>query len=172
MLQWMGLIRALFPESVTAMKRQTITIERRIDDIDRQIIQALKEDGRMPFAEIARRLDVSPGMVRQRYLQLKADGVLHIVPVTNPTLLGYNAMALIGIRVDGGRLREVADEIARFEEVTYLVLCAGTYDILAEIFCHDNAHLLRFLTDRLHTVQGVRSTETFTYLQIVKELYF
>lgn len=154
------------------MKRQTITIERRIDDIDRQIIQALKEDGRMPFAEIARRLDVSPGMVRQRYLQLKADGVLHIVPVTNPTLLGYNTMALIGIRVDGGRLREVADEIARFEEVTYLVLCAGTYDILAEIFCHDNAHLLRFLTDRLHTVQGVRSTETFTYLQIVKELYF
>ncbi|MFZ5918398.1 MAG: Lrp/AsnC family transcriptional regulator [Chloroflexota bacterium] len=154
------------------MKKQDAPQARPLDTIDRHIIMALKEDGRMPFAQIAQRLDVSPGMVRQRYLQLVDDGVLQVVPITNPTLMGYSAMALIGVRVDGSRLREIGQQIAAFEEVIYLVLTTGTYDILAEVICRNNAHLLEFLTERLRAVEGVRNTETFTYLEIVKEAYF
>lgn len=153
------------------MSKQPTTVGHRIDDIDRQIIAVLKEDGRMPFAQVARRLGVSPGMVRQRFHRLVQDGVLQVVPVTNPLLLGYHMMALIGVRAAGNRLREIARQIASFEEVIYLVICTGTYDILVEAICRDNAHLLQFLTERLRAVEGVRNTETFTYLEIVKEAY-
>jgi Lrp/AsnC family transcriptional regulator for asnA, asnC and gidA len=153
------------------MKRQPTAATYKLDEIDRQIVLALKEDGRMPFARIAQRLNVSPGMVRQRYHQLVEDGVLQVLPVTNPTLLGYHMMALIGVRADGNRLREIAHQIASFEEVIYLVICTGTYDLLVEAVCRDSTHLLQFLTDRLRAVEGVRSTETFTYLEIIKEAY-
>jgi Lrp/AsnC family transcriptional regulator for asnA, asnC and gidA len=142
-------------------KKRAAAATRKIDDIDRQIIATLKEDGRMPFAQIAQRLGVSPGMVRQRFHRLVQDGVLQVVPVTNPTLMGYHMMALIGVRADGNRIREIARQLASLEEVIYLVLCTGTYDILVEVICRDNAHLLQFLTERLRAVEGVRDTETF-----------
>ena len=153
------------------MKRVGFDATREFDDVDFQIISALKEDGRMPFAQIARQLGVSAGMVRQRYLQMVEDGVLRVVPVTNVTLLGYDLMALVGVSVDGDRLVETAQEIAAFEEVVYLVICTGTHDLLVEVLCRDADHLLEFLTKRLRSVKGVRTTETFTYLRIVKELY-
>ncbi len=142
-----------------------------LDQIDRQIMAALKEDGRMPFAEIARRLDVSPGMVRERYHRLVQNGILQVVAVTNPLRVGYRTMTLVGIKVEGSRLREVARQIAAFEEVVYLVLCTGAYDILAEVVCRDNADLLHFLSERLRTVEGIRDTQSFIYLDIVKEIY-
>ena len=154
------------------MKEQDgATTTYRLDGIDEQIVQALKEDGRMSFAEIARRLDVSPGMIRQRYFDLVENHVVQVLAVTNPTLVGYDSVALIGVRVDGSRLRELAQEIAAFKEVIYLVLCAGSYDILVEVVCRDNAHLLRFLSENLRSLEGVRYTETFVYLEIVKETY-
>jgi Lrp/AsnC family transcriptional regulator for asnA, asnC and gidA len=99
------------------------------------------------------------------------DQVLQVVPVTNITLLDHNLIAMIGVGVDGNRMVEIAHEIAAFEEVIYLIICTGTYDLLVEVVCQDSNHLLRFLTERLRSVPGVRSTETFTYLQIVKESY-
>jgi Lrp/AsnC family transcriptional regulator for asnA, asnC and gidA len=142
-----------------------------LDDFDHQIIGALREDGRMSFAEIARRLDVSPGMVRERYHRLVETGVLQVVAVTKPTLIGYRMMTLIGIKVDASRLQEIAREIAAFDEVVYLVICTGTYDMLAEVVCRDSAELLEFISERLYAVQGIRDTETFVYLDIAKEIY-
>ena len=153
------------------MRRAGFEATRELDDVDRQIISALKQDGRLPFAEIARRMDVSAGMVRQRYLQMVEDNLLRVVPVTNVTMLGYNLMAMVGVSVDGDRLLEIAQEIAAFEEVIYLVICTGTHDLLVEVLCRDTDHLLEFLAKRLRSVKGVRTTETFTYLRIVKELY-
>lgn len=153
------------------MKKPGITRTRPLDTVDRQIVSALREDGRMSFAQIAKRLGVSAGMVRQRYMQMVADEALQVVPVTNVTLLGYNMLAMIGVEVDGDRMLDIAREIASFEEVLYLVICTGTYDMLVEVRCRDTEHLLKFLTESLRSVKGVRSTETFTYLQIVKESY-
>lgn len=143
-----------------------------LDEVDRYIIEALRKDGREPFAQIAERLNVSPGMIRQRYSRLVDQGRLKVVAITNPIQRGLKTMAMIGVRTDGNRMLDVADEIARLPEVVYLVVASGRFDILAEVFCRDHEDLLRFITDKLYGIEGVRETETFMHLRIVKEIYF
>ncbi len=147
-------------------------ISAELDEVDRQIITALQEDGRAPFAQIAQRLKVSAGMVRVRYNRLVKLGVLHVEAITNPLRMGYQTMALIGIKADGNKLLEVADKIAALDEVIYLIVVSGAYDIIAEAVCRDQNHLLQFLTERLYKVEGVKETESFMHLKIVKEVYF
>lgn len=143
-----------------------------LDEVDRQIIEALRLDGRTPFSQIAEQLDVSPGMIRMRYNRLVEMGLLKVVAITNPLRLGYDAMAMIGIRTDGRKMLEVAKKVSGFEEVVYLVVTSGRYDIMAEVFCKDHADLLRFLTEKLYSIDGVRETESFLQLKIIKEIYF
>jgi Lrp/AsnC family transcriptional regulator for asnA, asnC and gidA len=142
-----------------------------LDSFDYKIIAALQKDGRMPFSQIAQELGVSPGMVRLRYNRLVEQGFLQVCAITNPLRMGYKMMALIGIRVDGHKLMEVADQISQLEEVIYLILTSGSYDIFAEIVCRDHAHLLQFLSKRLYQIEGVRESESFIHLKIIKEIY-
>ena len=141
----------------------------KLDDYDRRIVAVLREDGRTPYARIASQLGVSAGMVRQRVQRLIDEDVIRIAAITNPFHMGFPVMALVGVNVDVLRFREIADQIAAFEEVIYLVLATGSYDLLVEVVCQDNAHLVEFLTKRLYEVEGVRNTETFIYLEIVKD---
>jgi Lrp/AsnC family transcriptional regulator for asnA, asnC and gidA len=143
-----------------------------LDDIDRQIIAILQQDGRVPFAQIAGQLQVSAGMIRLRYNRLVEMGVLRVLAITNPLRMGYQTMALIGIKTDGDKLLEVADKIAALDEVIYLIVVSGVYDIIAEIVCRDKEHLLQFLAERLYKIEGVRESESFMHLKIVKEVYF
>ncbi|GAB4253980.1 MAG: Lrp/AsnC family transcriptional regulator [Thermoleophilia bacterium] len=142
-----------------------------LDEADERIIDCLKQDARMPFSEMARRLGVSPGMVRQRYQRLVKEGVLHVTAITNRLVLGHAAMAMIGIKADLARLEQIAGEIGRFDEVIYIVVLAGSFDLLAEVSCRSNQDLLDFLQLKLGRVDGVRDFETFTHLKIVKEVY-
>ncbi len=142
-----------------------------LDEIDKQIIAALQEEGRMAFSQIAKMLQVSPGMIRVRYNRLVNLGYLQVVAITNPLNIGYNAMAVVGMRVEGKLLLEVAERIAALEEVVYLVITSGRYDIILEAMCHDHDELLHFLTGKLSTIDGVRETETFMNLKIIKEIY-
>ena len=158
-------------EAYYIMRQQDKNFSAKIDDIDLQIIKILNEDGRTPFSQIAERLSVSTGMIRQRYHRLVQEGVLQVVAVTNPLLMGFTTMAHIGVKVDGGRLQEIADQIASFDEVIYLVLLSGSYDLHIEVVCRDNAHLLEFLTNKLNSVEGVKDTETFICMHIAKEVY-
>ncbi len=143
-----------------------------LDQVDRYLLDALRKDGREPFAQIAERLGVSPGMIRQRYNRLVDQGLLKVVAITNPIQRGIKTMAMIGIRTDGSRMLEIADEISHLEEVVYLVVASGRFDILAEVFCRDHEDLLHFMTEKLYGIEGVRETETFMHLKIVKEIYF
>lgn len=143
-----------------------------LDEIDQQIVSALQKDGRAPFAQIAEKLNVSPGMVRIRYNRLVENGCLRVVAITNPLRMGYETMAMIGIRAEGSQVMQVAEKIAALDEVIYLIVTSGKYDILTEVICHDKTHLLDFLTKRLYTIEGVRESETFMHLKIVKEVYF
>ena len=143
-----------------------------IDTIDRKIMAALRADGRVALAKIAKDLGVSPGMIRLRYNRLIENGSIKIVAISNPLRMGYNTMALIGIRADGQKLLEIANKISALDEVIYLIVTSGAYDIIAEIICRDHAHLLQFLTERLYQVDGIRESETFMHLKIVKEVYF
>ena len=143
-----------------------------LDEIDRQIVSILQQDGRVSFAQIAEELKVSAGMVRVRYNRLVEMGVLRVVAITNPLRMGYQTMALIGIKADGKNLLEIANKVAALDEVIYLIVVSGAYDIFAEIVCRDQKHLLQFLTERLYKIEGVRESESFMHLKIVKEVYF
>ena len=142
------------------------------DEIDLQIIDALRKDGRVAFAQIAEQLNVSPGMIRLRYNRLVEHGYLKVVAITNPLRMGFKTMAMIGIRADGSKLFEVAEKISRLEEVIYLVISSGQFDLFAEVVCRDHEDLLRFITERLSTIDGVRDSQSFMHLKIFKEVYF
>ena len=143
-----------------------------VDEIDLQIIAALRKDGRVAFAQIAEQLNVSPGMIRLRYNRLVEEGFLKVVAITNPLRMGYKTMAMIGIRVDGSKLLDIAEKISKLDEVIYMVVASGRFDIFAEVVCRDHEDLLRFLTEKLSTIEGVRESESFMHLKIMKEVYF
>ena len=143
-----------------------------LDSIDLYLIEDQQKDGREAFAKIADHLKVYPGMIRQRYNRLVELGYLKVVAVTNPLMMGVRKMAMIGIRTDGGKLMQVAEKLSELKEVVYLVILSGRYDIMIEVFCRDHAELLSFMTEKLSTVDGVRDTESFMHLKIVKEIYF
>jgi Lrp/AsnC family transcriptional regulator for asnA, asnC and gidA len=142
-----------------------------VSALDKRIIEHLQQDGRRAFTRIASDLGVSEAAVRARTNRLIERGILQVVGVTDPLKLGFHQQAMIGVRCQADRLLEVAEALAAFPEVSYLVVTAGSYDILAEVVCEDNDALLRFLTERLRRVDGVRETETFVYLRMVKQVY-
>jgi Lrp/AsnC family transcriptional regulator for asnA, asnC and gidA len=144
----------------------------RLDNIDQYIIEAMRKDGREAFAQIAEKLNVSPGMIRQRYNRLVELGFLKVVAVTNPLMMGIRTMALIGIHTESSKMLQVAEAVSKLEDVVYLVVVSGRYDIVCEVFCRDHEDLLKFLTEKLAKVDGIRETESFIHLKIMKEIYF
>jgi Lrp/AsnC family transcriptional regulator for asnA, asnC and gidA len=142
-----------------------------VSALDKRIIEHLQQDGRRPFTQIAADLGVSEAAVRSRTNRLVERGILQVVGVTDPLKLGFHLQAMIGIRCEADRLMAVADAAAAFPEVDYVVIAAGSYDLLIEVVCEDNESLLRFLVERLRTIDGVRDTETFVYLRMVKQTY-
>ena len=143
-----------------------------LDETDLKVIDALRKDGRVAFAQIAEQLGVSAGMIRQRYSRLVEQGFLKVVAITNPLRMGYKTMAMIGIRVEGSKHLDVAEKVSEIDEVIYMVICSGRFDIFAEVVCRDHEDLLRFLTEKLSTIDGVRESESFIHLKIMKEVYF
>jgi Lrp/AsnC family transcriptional regulator, regulator for asnA, asnC and gidA len=141
-----------------------------LSDLDKGIIEHLQQDGRRAFTQIAAALGVSEAAVRARTNRLVERGILQVVGVADPGKLGFQ-QALIGIRCEPGRLLEVADALAALPEVDYVVVTAGRFDILIEAVAEDNEGLLAFLHDTLQPIGGVRETETFTYLRLVKQTY-
>jgi Lrp/AsnC family transcriptional regulator, regulator for asnA, asnC and gidA len=142
----------------------------RLDDVSKAIIEQLQEDGRQSYATIAKRVGLSEAAVRQRVQRLLDQEVMQIVAVTDPLQVGFRRQAMIGIRVDGD-LTPVGDALSAMDEVDYVVTTAGSFDILAEVVCEDDDHLLDLLTNQIRTLPGVRSTETFVYLKLNKQHY-
>ncbi|HST14444.1 MAG TPA: Lrp/AsnC family transcriptional regulator [Gaiellaceae bacterium] len=154
---------------LTEAMRGPVTRPRSLDPVDRGIIEALQENGRTPFRSIAARVGVAEATVRSRYARLVDDGILLVTGVTNPLGLGFEAQAMIGIKTSGSP-EPVADEIAGWDEASYVVVAAGRFDLLVEVVCNDHRHLLE-LTTRLREVEGVVTTETFPYLSLAKQVY-
>jgi Lrp/AsnC family transcriptional regulator, regulator for asnA, asnC and gidA len=142
-----------------------------LDDLDKAIIKCLQLDGRRPYAQIGRELEVPEATVRQRAERLIGRGVVQIVGVTDPLAMGFQQPALIGLKVEPASLDQIAQQIGALEEVTYLVVTAGRFDLVCEVVCADNDHLLRVLTEQLAAIDGIRSTETLVELRFVKESY-
>lgn len=141
-----------------------------LDDVNKAIIELLQQDGRRSFASIGKEVGLSEAAVRHRVHRLQELEVIQIVAVTNPLELGFPRQAMIGIRVRGA-LEPVAEEIEAYDEVDYLVITAGGFDLLVEVVCVDDDHLLELVSQRIRTVPGVVGTETFMYLSLRKQTY-
>lgn len=140
-----------------------------LDDDSRSIIEQLQEDGRRSYARIAAAVGLSEAAVRQRVQRLLDAGVMQIVAVTDPMQVGFARQALVGVRSTAD-LRAVADQLATLPEVDYVVVTAGSFDVLLEIVCEDDDHLLETIA-RIRSVEGVELTETFVYLGLRKQTY-
>ena len=140
-----------------------------LDEISQAIIAELQRDGRRPYAAIGKAVGLSETAVRQRVQRLVETGVVQIVAVTDPRRVGLTRQAMIGIRVEGD-LQQVADALAAIPQVVYVVITAGTFDILAEVLCEDDDQLLGILNDGIRMLPGVVGTETFVYLKVRKQL--
>jgi len=141
-----------------------------LDDINKRIIEHLQRDGRTSYAALAKTIGLSEAAVRQRVQRLLDGGMMQIVAVTDPLMLGFARQAMVGVKVNGD-LRKAAEALAAIPEVDYVVICAGGYDLLVELVCTDDDHLLRLLNDAIRTVPGVTATETFMYLKLAKQTY-
>jgi Lrp/AsnC family transcriptional regulator for asnA, asnC and gidA len=142
-----------------------------LDDLDKAIIKALQLDGRRPYAQIGRELKVPEATVRQRAERLISRGIVQVVGVTDPLAMGFGQPAFIGVHADTARIEQVADAVAALDEVTYVVITAGRFDMICEVVCEDNEHLLRVLSEDLARIDGIRGTETMVELRFVKESY-
>ncbi|WP_413319109.1 Lrp/AsnC family transcriptional regulator [Agrococcus sp. 1P02AA] len=140
------------------------------DGIDKAIIAELQRDGRASYAAIAEAVGLSETAVRNRVRRLTDAGVMQVVAVTDPTQLGFARQAMIGIRASGA-LEPVAEALAALSEVDYVVITAGSYDLLAEVVCESDGHLLELVSGRIRAIEGVRETDTLMYLKLQKQSY-
>ncbi|MCC6270358.1 MAG: Lrp/AsnC family transcriptional regulator [Microbacteriaceae bacterium] len=141
-----------------------------LDAVSKAIIEQLQVDGRRSYAEIGKAVGLSEAAVRQRVQKLTDSGVMQVVAVTDPMQLGFYRQAMIGIKVAGDATL-VVDRLAHIEAVDYLVLTAGSFDILAEIVCENDEELIDLLNKEIRSIPGVQSTETFVYLKLQKQFY-
>jgi Lrp/AsnC family transcriptional regulator for asnA, asnC and gidA len=156
----------------------TVRIERmnsktratQLDDVSKAIIEQLQEDGRRSYAEIGKAVGLSEAAVRQRVQRLTETGVMQVVAVTDPMQLGFYRQAMIGLRCSGDT-RKIADKLAAMTAVDYVVLTAGSFDIMAEVVCESDEDLINLLNEQIRKLEGVVSTETFVYLRLHKQLY-
>ena len=141
-----------------------------LDSLDRKIIILLQRDGRRAYGAIAEEIGLSEAAVRRRVQRLRDSGVMQIVAITDPLQLGYGREALIGIRVQGD-VRLVADKVAAIDEANYVVMTAGSFDIIAEVIAEDDNDLVHLLNDSIRSIPGVTEVETFLYLKLAKQTY-
>jgi Lrp/AsnC family transcriptional regulator for asnA, asnC and gidA len=141
----------------------------KLDDTDKAIIEALQDDGRMPFSALGPTVGLSPAAVRQRVLHLIDEGVMQVVAVTDPTTLGFTVQAMVGIEVEGST-EEVAKALAAMDEVDYVVIVTGRFDILIETVAADAEGLIATMS-RVRATKGVTRAEIFTYLRLEKQTY-
>lgn len=141
-----------------------------LDDVSKAIIAELQEDGRRSYAAIGKAVGLSEAAVRQRVQRLVDGGVMQVVAVTDPVEMGFARQAMIGIKATG-ELEPIADALAALDEVDYVVITAGSFDVLAEVVCESDDHLLEIISRGIRRIPGVISTETLVYLRLRKQTY-
>jgi Lrp/AsnC family transcriptional regulator for asnA, asnC and gidA len=140
------------------------------DAVGKRIIELLQRDGRRPFVSIAAEVGLSEGAVRQRVQRLIDTGVMQIVAVTDPLVVGFTRQAMIGIKTQGD-VGPVADQLCEIPQIDYVVTTAGSFDLLVEVVCEGDAELLDVLMTQIRTIPEVTHTETFVYLKLNKQHY-
>lgn len=141
-----------------------------LDDVSKRIIEQLQQDGRRSYAAIGKEVGLSEAAVRQRVQRLIDGGVMQVVAVTDPLELGFARQAMIGVKVNGP-IEPIADKLAELDEVDYVVITAGAYDLLIEVVAESDESLLTLISTKIRSLEGVAQTETFMYLGLRKQTY-
>lgn len=141
-----------------------------LDRVSKAIVEELQQDGRRTYGAIAEAVGLSEAAVRQRVQKMRDAGIIQIVAVTDPLQVGFHSQAMVGIRADGD-CRDVAERLSAIDDIDYVVLCTGPFDILIELVCEDEDALLELLNGVIRNVPGVRDTEVFSYLKLAKQTY-
>ena len=144
---------------------------KKLDDLDKNIISLRRVDGRKTAMELARQLGVTEGTIRNRMERLANDGIMRIVAVANPYEIGYNTDVLIGLQVDADKILDVAHQLTEMEQIRYVGISTGFYDIIIGALFYSSDELLDFVTTRLGSVPGIRRTETSHILKVMKRTY-
>src|SRR4051794_6159480 len=152
------------------MRRKRTRPRQALDDVSKAIVTQLQQDGRRSYAAIGKVVGLSEAAVRQRVQRLTDAGVMQVVAVTDPMELGFARQAMVGIKVTGA-IEPVADAVAGLDEVVYVVVTAGSFDLLAEVIAESDEHLLEIVSEQIRAVDGVLTTETFMYLHLRKQTY-
>jgi Lrp/AsnC family transcriptional regulator for asnA, asnC and gidA len=140
-----------------------------LDDVSKKIVELLQQDGRRSYSSIGKEVGLSEAAVRQRVQRLLEIGAMQIVAVTDPMSLGFRRQTMIGVRCSGD-LDQVADKLAAMEQIDYVVITAGSFDLLIEVVCEDDDQLLEILS-LVRSIPSVTTTETFVYLKLRKQTY-
>ena len=141
-----------------------------LDEVSKAIIEQLQQDGRRSYAAIGKVVGLSEAAVRQRVQRLIDHGVMQVVAVTDPTELGFSRQAMIGVKATGD-LEPVADALAAMDEVDYVVITAGSFDLLVEVVAESDEHLLEVISGKIRGIAQVVATESFVYLRLRKQTY-
>jgi Lrp/AsnC family transcriptional regulator for asnA, asnC and gidA len=138
-----------------------------LDEANKRIVTELQRDGRMSYAALTKVVGLSEAAVRQRVQRLLDHGVIKVEAVTDPQALGLHRQAMVGLAISGD-VRSVADALTQLPEVSSVVLCAGPADLLVELVCVDDDHLLTLLNDTIRGLPGVTGAQTYVYLKQTK----
>lgn len=141
-----------------------------LDDVSKAIIEQLQEDGRRSYAAIGKAVGLSEAAVRQRVQRLTDSGVMQIVAVTDPVQVGFERQAMIGIKCTGDSYA-LSEELSAIDAIDYVVLTAGSFDVVVEVVCENDEQLLQILNKQIRSLDGVTSTDTLVYLKVVKQQY-
>jgi len=150
--------------------KDAMTLGIELDATDKAIMAELQVDGRLAYATLASRVGLSAAATRQRVNKLLEQGVMEVVATTDPSVLGLRHQALLGLNVDI-HVREVAAELAKIDDIDYVVITAGRYDIIAEVFTSDADAFLSVVNDQVRPIPGIKNLEIVTYLDLVKQTY-
>jgi Lrp/AsnC family transcriptional regulator for asnA, asnC and gidA len=142
-----------------------------MDEKNRAIISLLQYDGRMPYTEIANRVGITEGSVRRRVKQLIEKGKLQIVGIVEPQHIGWNEAGMIGVNVQPNKIEAVANQIAKFPEVSYLFMASGEFDLFVEVYCKDKEQFVNFLNQKLMQIHGVEKIQSHMILKMYKLSY-
>lgn len=165
-----GTISTMTDRHETTSRRSGAPRRLPLDETSKRIIELLQGDGRLSYSAIAKDVALSEAAVRQRVQKLIENGVMQIVAVTDPLQMGFARQAMIGIKV-AGNVRKVAAELASMEQIDYIVITTGRFDILAELVAESDDELLDIVSEQISALDRVVATETFVYLRLEKQTY-
>ena len=142
-----------------------------LNELETRIIELLREDGRRSNIDVAKQLGVTETTVRKRIRRLISSDAMRVVAIANPYRIGYQIDTLIGIHTEPDKMMAVSSQLAQMEEVRYVGVTTGTYDLVIAALFRSNDELLQFVTTKLGRVDGVRSTQTSHVLRVLKRTY-